>query len=549
MENKELQIRTLSSLAKVFPDKIIGRAHTKVDGFCGTEVSFQVAVRMTASRYKQADYDIKVISELSKDIKLYKVGFVPSALPAYFHSADKNYITTAPRLFPDPLLPIEDGVFCAASGNWRSVWVTVNIDENKEAKKYPVTLEFYRDGMCKGRARFYIAVHNDRLPEIDFIYTDWFHCDCIADVHGVKIFSEEHWKLIEKYMRLASDHGMNMVLTPVLTPPLDTAVGAERPTVQLVGVEKNGNAYKFDFSLLGRFIDTARRCGIERFEVSHFFTQWGAEYTPKVVASVNGRTKKIFGWHVSSRSEEYAEFLRALIPALTDFFEISRVPKENVYFHVSDEPNEAHLGVYNEVSSLLLPLISGYKHIDALSSFSFYKNGLVKTPVAATNNIKPFLDGKCSDLWCYYCCSQGKNVSNRFFAMPSHRTRIIGVQMYKYGIKGFLHWGYNFYYTQFSKRLVDPFRETDAGEAFPSGDAFTVYPYRDGAIPSLRQKVFADALLDIKILSLLEKKIGKEKVIAELDRLMGEEVTFDSCPESEAFFDELYGMIFSYLED
>lgn len=33
---------------------------------------------------------------------------------------------------------------------------------------------------------------------------------------------------------------MNMLYTPLFTPPLDTAVGGERMTVQLVGMEKAG---------------------------------------------------------------------------------------------------------------------------------------------------------------------------------------------------------------------------------------------------------------------------------------------------------------------
>ena len=95
--------------------------------------------------------------------------------------------------------------------------------------------------------------------------------------------------------------------------------------------------------------------------------------------------------------------------------------------------------------------------------------------------------------------------------------------------------------------MVDPYKETDGGEAFPSGDAFTVYPYRDGAIPSIRQKVFAQALNDIRLLKLLEERIGKEKVVEELDRIMGTPLTFDTCATDEKFFDELYKTIFSYL--
>ncbi len=52
--------------------------------------------------------------------------------------------------------------------------------------------------------------------------------------------------------------------------------------------------------------------------------------------------------------------------------------------------------------------------------------------------------------------------------------------MYLYGIEGFLHWGYNYYSSQYSIRKIDPYRVTDADDAFPSGDAFLVYPGEDG---------------------------------------------------------------------
>ena len=41
-----------------------------------------------------------------------------------------------------------------------------------------------------------------------------------------------------------------MLLTPVFTPPLDTAVGGERRTVQLVDVKAEGNQYTFGFANL-----------------------------------------------------------------------------------------------------------------------------------------------------------------------------------------------------------------------------------------------------------------------------------------------------------
>ena len=549
MAQKELQIKTLSSLAKVFAHKIVGRSAKRADAFCGCEAAFQVAFRLPMKKYCQTYYDISVSSPLAEHITLSKVGNVPSTLPVYPDRADKGYITTSPAIFPDPLFPITDGKIRAAVMNWRAIWVSVKIPEDLPCGKYPVVITFSRNGETVAKAKFEIEVHSLQLPAQELIYTQWFHCDCIADVHKVPVLSEAHWSLIYKYMKLAAEHGMNMILTPVLTPPLDTEIGTERPTVQLVEIIKNESGYVFDFSLLERFVDMAISVGIKYFEINHFFTQWGAYCTPKVVATVNGKKKKIFGWNTSATSNEYAEFLGALVPELIAFFVSKGIDKKALYFHVSDEPREIHIESYKAAADILCPLIKECNHMDALSAFDFYKLGLVETPVVASNHIVPFLEADIKGLWTYYCCSQCKDTSNRFMAMPSPRTRIIGVQMYKYDIVGFLHWGYNFYYTQLSKRLVDPYAETDSDAAFPSGDAFTVYPYENGVISSLRQKVFADALNDMRLLKLLEVKIGKEKVVAELDRLYGEPITFENSFADESFFTELYKMIFSYLED
>lgn len=66
---------------------------------------------------------------------------------------------------------------------------------------------------------------------------------------------------MEAFIRTAAKNGMNMILTPAFTPPLDTPVGGERLTVQLVEVYKAGEHYTFGFDKLGRWIDLCRRAG------------------------------------------------------------------------------------------------------------------------------------------------------------------------------------------------------------------------------------------------------------------------------------------------
>ena len=98
----------------------------------------------------------------------------------------------------------------------------------------------YRDADAAGLAftcRFTLCVGRARLPAQTLLHTEWFHADCLASYYGVAPLSEEHWRILENFIRAAGEeHGINMLLTPVFTPPLDTAVNGERLTVQLVDV-------------------------------------------------------------------------------------------------------------------------------------------------------------------------------------------------------------------------------------------------------------------------------------------------------------------------
>jgi len=538
---KKLEINLLSSLAKVFPQKIFGQELSYSEIANGESFSFQVALCG-----EKADYTYEINSAIKDYITAYRVGYVPMSTPTYESCRDEDYLTKEKGMCPDPLFPMKDNKISVDS-EYSTLWFSISLPKNFALGKYNISVAIFENDEKVGEKGFDLEVHGISLPEQELIFTQWFHTDCIADVHGVEVFSEEHWDLIEKYISVAASHGMNMILTPVLTPPLDTEVGGERTTVQLAKIEKNAEKYIFDFSRLERFIDICLKCDIKYFEINHMFTQWGAKNAPKVIATVDGVEKKIFGWETDATSDEYVEFLKQLIPSIIAVFDKKGIKRSKIYFHVSDEPRDSCIVEYEKAYRILEKLIEDCKQVDALSHFGFYEKGIVKTPIVAINAIEPFLEAKVKDLWCYYCCAQHEMVSNRFFAMPSYRNRIIGVQMYKCSIVGFLHWGYNFYNLQFSKGKINPYEVTDAGGGFPSGDSFSVYPYEHGAIPSLRMKVFQNAIEDFSLLKALEQKIGKDEVDNLIDRVAGMEVTFKAYPRDESFFERLYSEIFKLL--
>ncbi len=505
----------VSSLEKVFAqsdgDFYIIEKHTML---IGEKSGFQVAV-FTDEPLRFTLNDVNGIK-----IKAYNVHCVPSKLP-YYEDHDEDILTSPDGYYPDLLRPVENGEIEFVNGGWCSVWFELEaLESGKE--KIEITL-FNEENLVVGAETLSVEVINARLPEQELICTNWFHCDCLATWYDVPAFSEEHWRIIEGFVKTAVEHGVNMLLTPLFTPPLDTKVGGERPTVQLVDVTVTGkNSYSFGFEKLERWFNMALSCGVKQFELSHLFTQWGAEHAPKIV-DVAGN--KLFGWETEASKKEYKAFLTQFAAALDEFL-VNRGVKEKCWIHVSDEPNEEQLKSYSYASKLTAQLFPDYKTLDALSDFKFYKEGLVKTPVPSLDNAHRFC-GKVPDLWTYYCCGQYRGTANRFMAMPSYRNRVLGLQLYKFNCVGFLQWGYNFWYSQYSIRHINPFEETDAGGAFPSGDAFVVYPGENGEpLVSLRFKVFRDAFQDFAALKLLESKIGYEKTVELIENTCGEPLSF-----------------------
>jgi len=547
-----INIKQTNSLSKVLSPNISYPEINDAKILAGEHFSYQIIITSPTKVDTRRILSIKLESEISDYIKLYAVKDVPVDLPS-ISETDTDYITKTAALVPDLLIPLEDqnGYISTVMG-LATIWVEVSLPEGYPAGKYGIDVNISETLPNKDSnsisynlldtAHFSLELLPLTLPKSELTVTQWFHVDCIASAHRVGIYSEEHWALIEKYIAAAAEIGISLLLTPVITPPLDTACGTSRPITQLVDVELREGEFVFEFSKLRRYIELAKKYGIYKFEISHFFSQWGCHYAPNVDVKVDGEIRRLFGWHVLASDPEYARFLKALIPALLSELDALGV-KDGAYFHISDEPSPEHVPDYMYASKLLKPLIGDCKVMDAISNLVFSKEGLIDCPVCATNHIEPFIEEKVPGLWAYYCCGQHTDVSNRFISMPSARTRVIGLQMYKFDIEGFLQWGFNFYNSQISLYEINPYITTSADGIYSSGDAFTVYPGKDGPYHSIRGLVFREALEDISLCRMLEERIGKDAVVKLIDEEAGLDLRFASYPKNEGFIPALTNKI------
>lgn len=487
---------------------------------------------------KDADWHAKFLTlEVESDIKEYvsisRIENVPVYLPVWMDAGTEGFLRTEPGLYPDLLIPMEDQYKLIFSfKELRSLMITVEGDV--PAGEHYITLKAMEGDTCACSATASVRVIDAVLPESDLIHSEWFHCDCLASYYDVPVFSERHWEIIENYMREAAYHGVNLILTPVFTPPIDTAIGGERLTVQLIDVTVTENGYEFGFEKFDRWVALAKKCGMKYFEIAHLFTQWGCKYAPKVVATVNGEEKRIFGWETDALSDEYRTFIRAFLTAFVAHVKELGIA-DNCYYHISDEPHIDHLEAYQKAKDMVYDIIGQYPMMDALSNYDFYETGAVKLPVPSTNHIEPFIENNVTPLWTYYCCGQYHKVSNRFLSMPGARTRILGTQLFKYDVQGFLQWGFNFYNCQHSNYPINPYVDTCGEHFVPAGDTSLVYPGPKGkAYRSLHGVQFLEALTDLRAFKLLSSLIGKEKALAVIEEGI-EPIAFDCYPMDQDY--------------
>ncbi len=515
-----VDMKLMSSLEKCFLDEEL-EAKPETNDFVifrNERLSFQLGVRHEDPTQVRR-LRVRLSGPLADFVTVKRVVHIPSTFPYNPKLADGDYLRYTPGVYPDLIAPLHyRESLLLPCGQLQTLWFTLSLPEDYADGDYDLGVTLTAEGLIEkgteevGTRTVRIRVLSAALPPQKLIRTEWFYTDCLANYYGVSAFSEEHWRIIESFVKKAAEGGINMILTPVFTPELDTYVGGERLTTQLVEIfVREDGSYAFDFERLDRWIDLCRGAGIEYFEIPHFFTQWGAAHAPKFVAKTGGKEERIFGWDTDAMGEEYRAFLGRFIPALLDALRKKGVDRK-CFFHVSDEPRLADLAHYKACKELIGQYLKGYPIIDALSDYEFYATGALEKPVPATQKIEPFLAERIDGLWAYYCGASGaKDVSNRFFSLSQARVRIIGVQLWYYRIEGFLHWGYNFYNNRHSYDAINPFAVSD-GEGFaPSGDTYLVYPGEGGeAWESLRFCAMKEAMDDIRALELCESIYGRE---------------------------------------
>ena len=474
----------------------------EIDVACNERFSFQVVMRLEAEERHRVRVDVE--GPDGWPITVRRVGYVPVRhlnTPIMTSALDVEGAGVVPGYVPDPLF--EENEWLLPTGETHAFWITVAPADPLPPGRHELTVTITPED---GRVQTHtvpVTVYNIVLQKRrDFSITHWVYIDALMDWYKTDHFDDRFWGLLSKYIQNVAGHGLDTLYVPFFTPPLD---GIKRPS-QLLHISRQGSGtYHFDWSDVERYVLLARSHGITHFEWTHLFTQWGVKNALRIYENQGREEVLLWPPETGATSEIYRSFLSRFLPQLHQFLTAHDL-LDHSFFHVSDEPHgEEHLANYRAARALLQELAPWMKVMDALTEIKFAEQKLTDMPIPS---ITTALDFDKADIpsWCYYCCGPRGSYLNRLMDTPLSKIAMHGMLFYRWPFRGFLHWGYNYWYECGKRNLIDPYAEQDAlawyrGWAY--GDPFVVYPGPDGPIDSIRWEVFGESLQDYALLQTL----------------------------------------------
>lgn len=484
-----------SSLVRHYPaSHAVSRDCLSLEMARGAQASFQAAFHVedgttTVTAAVQAPDGLTA--------RVRRVGYVP--MPHFNVPAPLNEVEGIghiPGYVPDPLFP--EATIQAGPYETHAFWITLHAAADMTPGEHTVAVTLSSDSVPERTMTVTVQVHPAVLPaRRDFPVTNWFYSDAICHWYGTEVWKEDFWTIVEPYVADVVAHGQDMLYVHAFTQSTD---GVKRPT-QLLKVTRDGETYAFDWTLVRRWIDMAKRLGVKYFEWSHLFTQWGAKCALRIYEGHGETGTLLWDPETLATSPTYYHFMKQFLPELKRFMDEEGIFTQS-YFHLSDEPHgEEHLRNYRAARELLRELAPWMKVMDALSEISFAREGLCDIPVPSITFTPQFV-AEGFRPWTYYCCGPREEYLNRLLDTTLVKIAMSGWLFYRTKVHGFLHWGYNYWYESQTQNLIDPFTVLD-GKRWPGwayGDTHLVYPGANGPIDSLRWEVWAESLQDYALL-------------------------------------------------
>lgn len=389
----------------------------------------------------------------------------------------------APARYPEYLMA-EDQINIQ-KGTYQPIWLTIKIPQNAEEGTY-IGIVKVKSLQGEQSLPLCLSIYPFTLPsERHLKVVEWYTTEEFERFHGIKEkYSEAWFSMLKTYAENMVAHRQNVF-------------GVTMNSIEIRRLE-NGEL-EFDFSRFDQIAQVFWNTGKMDWLETGFLTKFGADAWFSTEISLNDIevTDIGAGKRVSLAGED-------VIPYLLPAFESHLRQKgwlQKTLFHVKDEPSLHNALAWREMSRYIHKYAPDLKRIDAIETTFLLDD--IEVAVPKLDALESWYESyskwqqEGNELWFYTVgIYQGSFLPNKTIDMPLIDSRILHWLNYRYDANGYLHWGWN----QWDE---NPYKEI----GMHMGDAWHVYPVKEGVLNSLRWEQMRNGIQDYEYFRMLEDRI------------------------------------------
>ncbi|TYA14721.1 DUF4091 domain-containing protein [Paenibacillus faecis] len=421
-----------------------------------------------------------------------------------------------------------------AARNLQQVFVEIHVGAQAQPGRYSGVIRLFRHTMFEdevpvGELSFGLTVLQRRLPapeQYRFYLDLWQHNANIARKYDVRLWSDAHFAIIERYLESLGNLGQKAASLVVSEIPWsgqgshmddDPSDLFEYNIVSVI--RRADGTFSYDYRAMDRYIELAERYGIkEEIELFGLLNVWETQdgvYGSPVSDYPDGIRLRYFDERTGTfrfmrKRGELEHYIRALEEHLRSLRVCERVRV------MADEP--ADLALFNERLQALRQAAPSFKLKVAINHSEFISAKLdgirdyvpkLTCAFEEFNELrrrKPDIGGKLL----YYVCNNPRR-PNTLIGSPALESRIIPWLAARLELDGFLRWNY----TVWPDRPLESIQYRP--QFWPAGDTNFVYPGKDGGpMLSLRYKWLQRGIRDYELM----RQMRAEGLGEAVDRLL-----------------------------
>jgi len=502
-----------------------GNKRIELEGLAGEWLSAQVAVR--------SNRDIKGLTGTLSDLAGQGGAQIPASAARVryggFVPVDETQVLTA-----DPLL--EDKSVDVPANLAQPVWITLKVPRDAAPGLYHG--KFALSASSGGHDDLVVSL--EVLPALLPEPPDWtFHLNLwqsptpVAQAHKVKLWSEKHWQILERYAENFAAHGMKAIMTHITHDPWDSVRGFADDTMvewKYPGEAEKGKADKFewDFTAFDRYVELMMKAGVNR-SIDLYALVMGPGGTLKAdIRYLDTAAGEYRTLEMQVGDPLWREVWKAFLPVLRKHL------KEKGWFDKAvlgfDEKPE-------EVMRTIFDFIASEAPDFKVASSGGYPGDERKWADEIVFHIREFQDRnrwaeiepvvrkmhaeKNRYVTFYTACRP--HYPNTFIFSSLRETRLLPWLAWKYGFDGYVRWAVNLFPEDLWNQPLF---------TWPSGDMFFVYPGEYGPLDSMRWELLRQGIQDYEALRIaweMAEKAGREDLLDRLREAVVMGSIIDSC--------------------